>query len=34
MSKTDDVGVRLAEAADRDKIWPLARAFATTYELD
>ena len=34
MSKIDDVGVRLAEAADRDKIWPLARAFATTYELD
>ena len=34
MSKTDDVGVRLADAADRDKIWPLARAFATTYELD
>jgi GNAT superfamily N-acetyltransferase len=28
------LGVRLAEAADRDKIWPLARAFATTYELD
>jgi hypothetical protein len=34
MSKTDVVGIRLAKAADRYKIWPLARAFATTYELD
>jgi GNAT superfamily N-acetyltransferase len=34
VSRTEEVGVRLAEAADRDKIWPLARAFATTYELD
>jgi hypothetical protein len=34
MAKTVDVCVRSAEAGDRDKIWPLARDFATSFQLD
>jgi GNAT superfamily N-acetyltransferase len=34
MAKTVDARVRSAEAGDRDKIWPLARDFTTSFQLD